>query len=127
MKTILIAEDNAMNYEMEKELLSFYGIVVEHAVNGENAYDMYREKNGDYYDAILMDLQMPVMNGFEATKKIREYESEKNVRIPIIAMTANAFVDDIDECIRVGMDAHIAKPIKLENLLDTLIEKIKDW
>ena len=124
---LLIAEDNAMNYEMEKELLSFYGIVVEHAVNGENAYDMYREKNGDYYDAILMDLQMPVMNGFEATKKIREYESEKNVRIPIIAMTANAFVDDIDECIRVGMDAHIAKPIKLENLLDTLIEKIKDW
>ena len=124
---LLIAEDNAMNYEMEKELLSFYGIVVEHAVNGENAYDMYREKNGDYYDAILMDLQMPVMNGFEATKKIREYESEKNMRIPIIAMTANAFVDDIDECIRVGMDAHIAKPIKLENLLDTLIEKIKDW
>lgn len=117
---ILVAEDNDMNYEMERELFSFYGIETERAVNGADAVDIIFSKEKDYYDAVLMDIQMPVMNGIEATKEIRKRETDTDNRIPIIAMTANAFFGDIDMCMESGMDAHVAKPFKMEILLDKL-------
>ena len=117
-KRILLAEDNELNREIALDILSEDGFVVEEARDGKEACDMVRDKGEDYYDFILMDIRMPIMDGYEATKNIRGLC--KNKHIPIIALSANAFEEDRAKSIKVGMDDHVAKPIEVETLKKTL-------
>ncbi|MCM1182982.1 MAG: response regulator [Roseburia sp.] len=117
---ILLAEDNELNQEIAIAILEDAGFFVEAADNGRIAVDMVKQAEAGYYQVVLMDVQMPEMNGYEATKEIRRLENKEMASIPIIAMTANAFEEDKREALRCGMDGHIAKPINVEILLDTL-------
>ena len=92
------------------------------AENGQIAVDMIKESQPGYYQLVLMDIQMPVMNGYEATRKIRKLENPELSSIPILAMSANAFEEDKREAMRCGMNGHISKPIDVDNLLETLNE-----
>lgn len=124
-KRILVAEDNDLNWEIAELLLTSAGLLVEHAENGQVCVDKLLANKPDYYDAILMDIRMPVMNGFEATKVIRNLNGEVR-NIPIIAMTADAFSEDIQKCLACDMNAHIAKPIDIDVVKATLAKFIKD-
>ncbi len=117
---ILLAEDNELNQEIAVAILEEAGFAIEIAGNGQIAVDMLKASEPGYYQLILMDVQMPVMNGYEATKTIRRMEDQKLAEIPILAMTANAFEDDKQEAIKSGMNGHIAKPINIENLISML-------
>ena len=121
-KRVLLAEDNEMNREIAHEILEDFGLIVEDAENGAEAVSIYKEsiKSGNYFDVILMDIQMPVMNGYEATASIRRFEREMNVRVPILAMTANAFAEDKINSINAGMDGHLSKPINMNELTAAL-------
>lgn len=119
---LLVAEDNELNREVITELLQMHGITCECAEDGEICLKYFQTASDDTYDAILMDMQMPNMNGLEATKAIRELPSEYARTIPIIAMTANALKKDIQECLEVGMDRHISKPIDMKKMLQALSE-----
>ena len=122
-KRILIAEDNDLNWEIAQALLTSVGLQVEHAENGQLCVDMLLASKPRTYDAILMDIRMPVMNGLEATKVIRGLK--KGYReIPIIAMTADAFSEDVQKCLEAGMNAHISKPIDIEIVKATLAKFI---
>ena len=112
-KRVLLVEDNDMNADIAKEILGMTGIQIEWAEDGEKAVDMVQEKPDNYYDIILMDIQMPKMNGYEATRAIRALNNNYVRRIPIIAMTANAFVEDVQAAKGAGMNEHIAKPLDL--------------
>ena len=112
----LAAEDNEINAEILTELLELEGATCEIAVNGQLALERFRTSAPGEFDAILMDVQMPVMNGHEATRAIRALEREDAKRIPIIAMTANAFAEDEKAALDAGMDAHVAKPLDIELL-----------
>ncbi len=109
-KHVLVAEDIDLNWEIANELFSSTGMTLDHAVNGLECVEMYNKSPIGFYDAILMDVRMPVMNGYEATKTIRASERSDN-DLPIIAMTADAFVDDARQCMESGMNAHLAKPL----------------
>lgn len=122
---ILLVEDNELNSEIATELLSEVDFTVEHADNGQKAVEMVKNSEPGYYDVVLMDVQMPVMNGYEATREIRALDNKQLAEIPILAMTANAFEEDKQEALRSGMNGHLAKPINIENLLETL-DKIID-
>ena len=124
-KRILLAEDNDINAEIAIEILTAAGFQVERAADGNICVDMIDSANPSYYDLILMDIQMPNMNGYEATAAIRKMPSHKKSSIPIIAMTANAFEEDKKNAIEVGMNDHIAKPIDTSKLFNTLREYIK--
>ncbi len=117
---ILLAEDNELNQEIAMAILEDAGFTTEVAGNGQVAVEMMRKSEPGYYQLVLMDIQMPVMNGYEATKKIRELEDEELASIPILAMTANAFEEDKQEATKCGMNGHIAKPIDIKNLYATL-------
>ena len=117
---ILLAEDVEMNQELAVELLQNAGFSVDVADNGQAAFDLVAKSEPGYYQAVLMDVQMPVMDGYEATKLIRKLENHKLASIPIIAMTANAFTEDREEALRSGMNGHIAKPIDVQVLFQTL-------
>lgn len=119
-KRVLLVEDNEINIEVAKELLGIVGIQVETAVNGKLAVEAVTEKEAGYYDLIFMDIQMPVMNGYEASRAIRASEREDLKNIPIVAMTADAFADDIRKTEEAGMNAHISKPVDIEMLEDAL-------
>lgn len=119
-KRILLAEDNELNAEIAIELLGEEGLEIEHAENGVVCVEMLEKAPDDYYDMILMDIQMPIMNGYEATQKIRKLEDPKKAKIPIIAMTANAFAEDRQKALEVGMNEHVAKPIDMNRLLPVL-------
>ena len=119
-KHILIAEDNRLSYEIESEVLQMYGISCTHAENGEQCVRLFEAAAPGTFDAILMDMQMPVLNGVEATRKIRWSLHQDAQRIPIIAMTANAFSTDIALCLEAGMDEHLAKPFNAMLLLKVL-------
>lgn len=118
-KRILLAEDNDLNWEIAEVLLSDLGLELEHAENGQICVDMFKNSPVDYYDAILMDIRMPVMSGYEATEAIREL-NRQDADIPIIAMTADAFAEDIKKCLDCGMNAHVAKPIDIRELTKLL-------
>lgn len=118
-KHILLAEDNDLNWEIANELLSEEGFIVERAENGLECVEMFSKSEIGQYDAILMDIQMPVMNGYDAAKNIRAL-SRSDSNIPIIAITADAFSDDIQRCKDCGMNEHISKPIDMEQLMQTL-------
>ena len=117
---ILLAEDNELNREIATEVLSETGFQVSCAENGREAVEMLRQAGPGYYRLILMDVQMPVMNGYEATRAIRQLEDRQLASIPILAMTANAFEEDRQAALECGMNGHIPKPIDVANLLDTL-------
>lgn len=119
-KKVLLVEDNEINMEMAKELLMGQGFVVETARDGSIAVDMVREAGAGYYDVILMDIQMPVMDGHEAARTIRAMEDERLAQIPIIALSANAFAEDYQKSIKAGMDAHCAKPIDIAELQELI-------
>ena len=119
-KRILIVEDNELNMEIACELLEEAGFTVEKACNGREAVRMVAVSEKDYYDAILMDVQMPVMDGYEATSRIRSMQDLDHAGIPIVAMTANVFEEDMRKCLEAGMDAFIAKPIESDKVIRTL-------
>ena len=121
---ILVAEDNDINWEIISMMLEMHGITSDRAVNGQLAVEM-AEAGADQYDLIFMDIQMPVMNGLDATRKIRASKNEKAASMPIIAMTADAFSENVAECLAVGMNGHIAKPIDIKIVIKE-IRKIKE-
>ncbi len=122
---ILLVEDNELNQEIAMAILEDEGFTIDVADNGQIAVEMVANSKPGYYQLILMDVQMPVMNGYEATKAIRKLENKKLSSIPIIAMTANAFEEDKQEALKCGMNGHIAKPIDVKNLFDTLDKVLK--
>lgn len=115
-KRILLVEDNDLNTEIATEILNMAGLEVEHAENGKRAVEMFQESDINYYNLIFMDIQMPVMNGYESAKAIRALAREDAATVPIVAMTANAFVEDIEHAIQSGMNEHIAKPLDFDHL-----------
>ena len=117
---ILLAEDNELNQEIAVALLGEAGFEVDVACNGKIAVDMLNNSEEDYYRVVLMDVQMPVMDGYEAARTIRALDNKKLASIPIIAMTANAFEEDKQEALKNGMNGHIAKPIDVKKLIETL-------
>ena len=116
-KNILLVEDNELNMEIAEVLLTDAGACVTKAVNGQQAVDIFRENKPGAFDVILMDIMMPVMNGYEATRCIRMLERPDAKKIPIIAMTANAFAEDVEKAKQMGMNEHLAKPLDVRMLL----------
>ena len=123
-RRILLAEDVAINAEIIKMVLSQADIEVDHAENGRIAVDRFRDHDEWYYDAILMDMRMPEMDGLEASKTIRAMDRADAANIPIIALTANAFEEDVQRSLQAGLDAHLSKPVEPETLFGTLEDLI---
>lgn len=121
-KRILIVEDNDLNAEIAQELLTEMGFKVEWAQDGDVCVAMMEQAEGGYYDLILMDIQMPNMNGYQATKAIREMDDPSKAGIPIIAMTANAFEEDKENAYATGMNAHLAKPVDIQKMMELFAE-----
>ena len=121
-KRILLVEDNELNMEIATEVLREFGFLVEHAGDGLICIDMLSKADSGYYDLILMDVQMPNLDGYSATKRIRCMKDKEKAKIPIIAMTANAFEEDRKNALASGMDGHLAKPIEVTKLIETLAE-----
>jgi CheY-like chemotaxis protein len=124
-RRILLAEDMAVNAEIIKMVLSMREMKVEHAVNGKIAVDMFANSAEGYYDAVLMDMRMPEMDGLEAAKHIRAMDRDDAKVIPIIALTANAFEEDVQRSLQAGLNAHLSKPVEPETLFVTLESFIK--
>jgi len=124
-KRILLAEDNNLNAEIAIELLSEEGLLVDRVSNGVACVEKLEKAAPDFYDLILMDIQMPVMNGYDATRKIRQLEDPFRSSIPIIAMTANAFAEDRQKALFVGMNDHVAKPVDMNVLIPVLEKHIR--
>ncbi len=122
---LLIAEDNDINWEIIRVMLEFQEITAERAENGQICIDKLVHSEEGTYDAILMDIQMPIMNGKEATRIIRKSEKDYVRNIPIIAMTADAFAEDIRDCKEAGMDGHVAKPLDMKKLIKELSLALK--
>lgn len=123
-KRVLLAEDHPLNVEVATKLLEHRGFAVEHAENGLRALEMFTTTPVGYYDAILMDIRMPQMDGLQAASNIRHCRKKDAKTVPIIAMTANAFEDDIEKSMAAGMNAHLAKPIEPDVLYSTLAQWI---
>lgn len=123
-KHILLCEDHPLNQEIAKVLLSERQILVSIADDGKAGVDMFHDSSPDYYDAILMDIRMPVMDGLEATRAIRSLDRSDAKTVPVIAMTADAFAEDVQKCFDAGMNGHIAKPIEPERLYRLLQDTI---
>lgn len=119
---ILLAEDNELNREIVTELLSELGFVIDIAEDGKIAVEKVQQFSADTYDVILMDIQMPNMNGYDAARKIRAMSDRQKANIPIIAMTANAFNEDKKRALDCGMNQHISKPFDISELLELIIE-----
>ena len=124
-KHILLCEDHPLNQEIAEAVLSAKGVIVVTADDGQLGVTAFGESTVGFYDGILMDIHMPVMNGFEATKAIRAMDRPDAKRVPIIAMTADAFAEDVQRCLDSGMNGHIAKPIDPERLFHVLGECLK--
>lgn len=121
---VLLAEDNELNWEIAETLLDSVGITCDHAENGKICVDMFKNSKPGTYQAILMDIRMPVMTGYEATPIIRGLD-HPDKDLPIIAMTADAFADDMKKCLECGMNAHIAKPIDIDVVQKTIAKFLK--
>lgn len=118
-KRILLAEDIDINWEIANELLTSFGFELERAVNGKECVEKFEASECGFYDAILMDIRMPVMNGYDATKAIRALDRQDK-DLPVIAMTADAFSNDVQVCLDCGMNAHVAKPLDINKLMKVL-------
>ena len=125
-KRVLLAEDNELNAEIVISILEDAGLSVEWAKDGVDCIDMLNKADTGYYDVILMDIQMPNLNGYMATRKIRQMKNQKKAQIPIIALTANAFEEDRKEAFIAGMDAHLTKPIVQLELTKVLSRFLKN-
>lgn len=121
---ILLAEDNVMNMEIAKEILGSYGMIIDGVENGKEAAELFEQSEEGTYQAILMDIQMPIMNGYMASKKIRSSKHPQAETIPIIALTADAFTEDINRALAAEMNDHISKPIDFKQLYKTLLKYI---
>ena len=121
---ILLAEDNELNMEIAKFVLQNEGVVVTKAWNGQEAVEIFRKSESGEFDVILMDIMMPILNGYEATKMIRSMDREDARAIPIIAMTANAFTEDRLRAKEAGMNEHIAKPVDAKLLVKVIHELV---
>ena len=124
-RRVLLVEDNAINAEIAAMILEEHGLSVDQAKNGQAGLERALEMGAGYYDAILMDIQMPVMNGYEATRAIRDLDGDYYKSLPIIAMSANAYDEDVQACLTAGMNAHIAKPFNPADLLKLLHTEIE--
>ena len=127
-KHLLLVEDNELNREIAEAILAGYGFVVDKAENGAVAVEMVKQAPAETYDCILMDVQMPVMNGYEATKCIRALDNPELKNIPILAMTANAFEEDRRSALECGMNGFVSKPIEIDELsraLENVLHKKK--
>ena len=122
---ILLAEDNDLNAEIVVTILEESGLTVERTADGELCIEALKAHPAGYYDAILMDIQMPNMDGYEATRRIRALPDAKKAGIPIFAMTANAFEEDRQNALKAGMNGHIAKPLDVPRLLSILADALK--
>lgn len=118
-KKLLLAEDNDINYEIVAEVLSVYGIEVDRAENGRDCVEIFEKTEEGYYDAVLMDVHMPIMDGYEATRRLRQLSRDDN-NLPIIAMTADVFSDNIERCLESGMNECITKPLDVKECLRVL-------
>ncbi len=125
-RRVLIAEDMPINAEILADLLDMFDIASDHAENGRIAVEMFDQSAPGYYDAVLMDVRMPVMDGLEATRALRKLPRPDAQQIPIIAMTANAFDEDVQRSLQAGMNAHLSKPVDIDRLKETLQELIRD-
>ena len=125
-KHILLVEDNELNREIAVEILTEYGFIVDTAENGAEALEKVSTSKPDTYDLVLMDVQMPIMNGYEATKRIRKLKDPATANISILAMTANAFDEDRKKALESGMDGFLSKPIVIEELVQALKNKFTD-
>ena len=119
-----MAEDVEQNAEILQNLLELEDIEAEHAVNGQEAVRMFSESAAGYYDCILMDVRVPIMDGLTATRTIRALERPDAKTIPIIAMTANVFDEDVERSLQAGMNAHLSKPIEPEKMYETMARLI---
>ena len=119
-RNLLLAEDNELNAEIAQTLLEDEGAIVTIVHNGQQAIDIFKENPPGTFDAILMDVMMPVVDGLSATKAIRALDREDAKKIPIIAMTANAFDEDIKRCMEAGMNAHLSKPLEMDKVIETI-------
>ena len=119
-KRVLLAEDNEINREIAEEIIGETGVTVESAENGREALEKFEQSGENYYDMIFMDIQMPIMNGYEAVEAIRKLPRKDAAEIPIIAMTANAFTEDIQRSKNAGMNEHLTKPLDIEQLMKCL-------
>ncbi len=119
-KRILVVEDNELNYEIIAEIIGCAGITVGWAENGLLAVEKVRDSEEGYFDLIFMDIQMPVMDGYTASKNIRNLEREDVVKMPIVAVSANAFSEDVHKSFVAGMNEHLAKPIDIQKLYTIL-------
>ena len=117
---VLIAEDQEMNADILAELLEMEGVTSEWARNGRQAVELFERNEPGYFDAILMDMRMPVMDGLNATREIRKLDRPDAAVIPVIALTANAFEEDVKQCLQAGMDAHLSKPVYIDQLKEVL-------
>lgn len=124
-KKILLAEDNELNREIAVELLKEEGFILDTAEDGTIAVEKMRTAKPGQYDLILMDIQMPIMDGYEATRQIRKLKNPETANIPIVAMTANAFEEDRQKALEAGMNEHVSKPIDLERLLEVVKKVLK--
>lgn len=122
---VLIAEDLELNAEVLTDLLDMEGISSERAENGQIAVDMISNSGENHFDAILMDMRMPVMDGPTAAREIRRLDRSDTKTLPIIALTANAFEEDVRQCLSAGMNEHLSKPVNIEDLVSTLGRLIK--
>lgn len=122
---ILLAEDNELNWEIARELLSALGVKLDWAEDGQVCLEHFQNSPSGYYDAILMDIRMPHMTGYEAAKAIRRLDRPDALSVPIIAMSADVFSEDIQHCVECGMNAHMAKPIDVKELTRVLKKYIK--
>ena len=119
-----MAEDNELNAEILFEMMEMEGAKCELAVNGKEAAEMFARSEPGYYDMILMDVQMPVMNGYEATRAIRACQHPRAGSIPIVALTANAFAEDVRNALDAGMNGHLTKPIDMDTV-KTLLGQLR--
>ncbi len=124
-KRILLVEDIDLNREIAREILEEEGLIVEEAIDGSVAVDMVSDSEPGYYDLVFMDIQMPIMDGYEATRRIRALENKKLAQIPIVAMTANALDEDIQNSLEAGMNAHLSKPINIVEMFNAMHKYIK--
>ncbi len=124
-KHILLVEDNELNIDIAEILLTDAGAVVTKVINGQQAVDTFRENEPGTFDVILMDVMMPVMNGYEATRQIRALDRKDAGEIPILAMTANAFAEDIEKARQAGMNDHLAKPLDIRKMLSVIARYLK--
>ena len=119
-KHILLVEDNELNREIAEEMLKNAGFIVDSVNDGIDAVERMKDLDENAYDLILMDIQMPKMDGYTATKEIRRLSNQRKANIPIVAMTANAFEEDKKKSMAAGMNAHLSKPVNIKNLVETL-------